>query len=142
MRLFVHAVHAVHAVPVFVSLLALFPSHPARVCGIEKVAWHSCRVSARFRAPTCWRYAQFGLLVLSDSCSSYGYFYERQGAYSCNRREPLVRFPWQAIIRAVVTPSLSWASTFALQKLVPERSVVGAVFQWRRTLAGLRPRLA
>ena len=31
MRLFEHAVHAVHAVPVFVSLLALFPSHPARV---------------------------------------------------------------------------------------------------------------
>ena len=45
---------------------------------------------ARFRAPTRWRYAQFGLLVLSDSCSSYGYFYERQGAYLCNRREPLV----------------------------------------------------
>ena len=65
MRLFEHAVHAVHAVPVFVSLLALFPSHPARVlCGIEKVAWHSCRVSARFHAPTRWRYAQFGLLVL------------------------------------------------------------------------------
>ena len=29
-------------------------------------------------------------LFWSGSCSSYGYFYERQGAYSCNHREPPV----------------------------------------------------
>jgi len=34
---------------------------------------------ARFRLSTRRRYAQFGLLVLSDSCSSYGYFYETRG---------------------------------------------------------------